>query len=442
MLFRSGITSTHIMKINPSNGQVIKEFKLGQMRRWAAAPKSFTLDFGDYDDDVTTLLTDEGEQMSQQIAGYIDILLKKRQGAGQVITDDDMDMATVVSSGQVRGVAKKGFTSTTTSGAGGRAGQMSMSGGAQRGVMMSEGFVPRAFKIENLDGASQAVKTMVEDSSQAGCPQNSNMTVVQWQSQLAQNTDQVVAQSGKLVREVESAPPDNMDAALLCATARQLAMNTGQMLAAAHSTAGAMGGDDHLLATARSVADAVAKLLAAADDVQNSPHDQDKRRALHAAMKQIEDNRAALLAAARGYSTTKPDQELLLAAAKAVAEATAKLLQSTQNTSNLMTSPNHKQSALAEARDALAAAQSLLNACKTMGPVALDPDCKGQLLKAARRLQSHIQSLESAAANSGAPQPQVDGLLNAARDVQDAIAALLNAAEASEAKPTDRKSVV
>jgi hypothetical protein len=28
------------------------------------------------------------------------------------------------------------------------------------------------------------------------------MTVVQWQSQLAQNTDQVVAQSGKLVRDV------------------------------------------------------------------------------------------------------------------------------------------------------------------------------------------------------------------------------------------------
>lgn len=30
------------------------------------------------------------------------------------------------------------------------------------------------------------------------------MTVVQWQSQLAQNTDQVVAQSGKLVREVRT----------------------------------------------------------------------------------------------------------------------------------------------------------------------------------------------------------------------------------------------
>ena len=108
----------------------------------------------------------------------------------------------------------------------------------------------------------------------------------QWQSQLAQNTDGVVAQSGKLVRETEAMPPDDMDAALLTATARQLAMTTGNMLAAAHSLAGAMGGDDYLLEQARLVADAVSKLLAAADDVTRNPHDKDKRRALRAAMKQ------------------------------------------------------------------------------------------------------------------------------------------------------------
>ena len=90
-----------------------------------------------------------------------------------------MDMATVVSGGKVRGVARKGQTSSTTSGVGGRAGQMSMAGGAQRGMLMnSEGFQPRAFKIESLDGASNAVRTMVEDSSQSGCPQTSNMSVV------------------------------------------------------------------------------------------------------------------------------------------------------------------------------------------------------------------------------------------------------------------------
>lgn len=37
----------------------------------------------------------------------------------------------------------------------------------QLGVLMSQaGFQPRAFKIENLDGAAKAVRTMVDDSGQ------------------------------------------------------------------------------------------------------------------------------------------------------------------------------------------------------------------------------------------------------------------------------------
>lgn len=213
-----------------------------------------------------------------------------------------------------------------------------------------------------------------------------------------------------------------------------------------------MGGDDHLLATARPVADAVAALLKAADDVTNSPHDSAKRAALHAAMKQIEDNKAALLAATKGFSTTKPDQELLLAAAKAVAEATTRLLRNTQDASRTMQSASHKQTAIAEAKAAIEQAQSLLNACKTLGPVALDPECKGQLLRAARGLEQHVNNLASAARNGSGDQAQIDGLLGAAHDVSDAIAKvkrctrafrltsslrqLLKAAEAAESKPT------
>lgn len=136
-------------------------------------------------------------------------------------------------------------------------------------VQGQEGFVPRSFKIESLDSAGNAVKTMVEDSSQAGCPQNSNMSVVQWQGQLAQHCEgttsgcvclavpltasrcccsirQVGERSGVCTAgQVSSrvffllASPlrPSIDAALLVATARQLALNTGNMLAAAHSTA-------------------------------------------------------------------------------------------------------------------------------------------------------------------------------------------------------------
>jgi talin len=50
------------------------------MCRWAASPTTFTLDFGDHEDDYMLLQTTEGEAISSLLAGYIDILLKKRNG--------------------------------------------------------------------------------------------------------------------------------------------------------------------------------------------------------------------------------------------------------------------------------------------------------------------------------------------------------------------------
>lgn len=47
------------------------------MRRWAASPNSFTLDFGDYSEAYYSVQTTEGETISQLIAGYIDIIIKK-----------------------------------------------------------------------------------------------------------------------------------------------------------------------------------------------------------------------------------------------------------------------------------------------------------------------------------------------------------------------------
>jgi hypothetical protein len=200
--------------------------------------------------------------------------------------------------------------------------------------MSQQGFQPRAFKIENLDGAAKAVRTMVDDSGQVWLrsflfvsirlsrsdrirccrcrrvivgvivggqsgapPPNSLLTAQQWQQQLAQHglgvvrllrfrlrvvvdgrgfvlsllcycfSDNVVLQGSKLHADVKSMNPDNIDATLLAgfffdrflfvcrseaidsvrtqrmiwlpiATARQLALVTGNMLAAAHSTAG------------------------------------------------------------------------------------------------------------------------------------------------------------------------------------------------------------
>lgn len=49
--------------------EVLKTWPLSTVRRWAASPNSFTLDFGDYADEYYSVSTTEGETISRLIAG-------------------------------------------------------------------------------------------------------------------------------------------------------------------------------------------------------------------------------------------------------------------------------------------------------------------------------------------------------------------------------------
>uniref|UniRef100_A0A672MXK3 Talin-2 n=1 Tax=Sinocyclocheilus grahami TaxID=75366 RepID=A0A672MXK3_SINGR len=74
-----GITKESVMRVDEKTKDVIQEWPLTTVKRWAASPKSFTLDFGEYQESYFSVQTTEGEQISQLIAGYIDIILKKKQ---------------------------------------------------------------------------------------------------------------------------------------------------------------------------------------------------------------------------------------------------------------------------------------------------------------------------------------------------------------------------
>ncbi|KTG37052.1 hypothetical protein cypCar_00003661 [Cyprinus carpio] len=72
-----GITKESVMRVDEKTKDVVQEWPLTTVKRWAASPKSFTLDFGEYQESYYSVQTTEGEQISQLIAGYIDIILKK-----------------------------------------------------------------------------------------------------------------------------------------------------------------------------------------------------------------------------------------------------------------------------------------------------------------------------------------------------------------------------
>ena len=74
-----GVTKESVLRLDEKTKEILKTWPLTTVRRWAASPNVFTLDFGDYQDQYYSVQTNEGEQISQLISGYIDIILKRRQ---------------------------------------------------------------------------------------------------------------------------------------------------------------------------------------------------------------------------------------------------------------------------------------------------------------------------------------------------------------------------
>jgi len=72
-----GVTKDSVLRLDEKTKEILKTWPLTTVRRWAASPNTFTLDFGDYSDQYYSVQTTEGEQIAQLIAGYIDIILKK-----------------------------------------------------------------------------------------------------------------------------------------------------------------------------------------------------------------------------------------------------------------------------------------------------------------------------------------------------------------------------
>ncbi|CAH8450100.1 unnamed protein product [Schistosoma turkestanicum] len=75
-----GITKDSVVRLDEKTKEVLKIWPLTSICKWAASSHAFTMDFGEYSpDEYYTAQTSEGEQISQLIAGYIDIILKKQK---------------------------------------------------------------------------------------------------------------------------------------------------------------------------------------------------------------------------------------------------------------------------------------------------------------------------------------------------------------------------
>jgi len=84
-----GVTKDSVLRLDEQTKNILETWPLNTVKRWAASPNSFTLDFGDYKQSYFSVQTTEGEQISQLIAGYIDIILKRKKAKDHFGIDGD-----------------------------------------------------------------------------------------------------------------------------------------------------------------------------------------------------------------------------------------------------------------------------------------------------------------------------------------------------------------
>uniref|UniRef100_A0A7N6B6Z0 Talin 1 n=1 Tax=Anabas testudineus TaxID=64144 RepID=A0A7N6B6Z0_ANATE len=401
-----GITKESVMRVDEKTKEVIQEWNLTNIKRWAASPKSFTLDFGDYQDGYYSVQTTEGEQIAQLIAGYIDIILKKKKSKDHfgmegdeesVLLEDSVSpKKSTVLQQQFNKVGKVETGSVALpaimrSGAGGpesfqmgsmpQAKQHITSGQMHRGHMpplvqqnrLFHIFVVRGFCFSLLK-ASQAWRKNKMDESK---------------HEIHSQVDAITAGTASMVNLTAGDPAETDYTAVGCAvttiSSNLTEMSKGvKLLAALMEDEGGSG--QQLLGAAKNLAFAVSEMLKTAQPANTEP-----RQNLLQAAGNVGQASGELLSHIGETDTDPQFQDMLMQLAKAVANAAAALVLKAKNVAQ-KTEDSAQQNRVIAAATQCALSTSQLVACtRVVAPTISSPVCKEQLIEAGKLVAKSVE---------------------------------------------------
>uniref|UniRef100_A0A8C3IKT1 Talin 1 n=1 Tax=Chrysemys picta bellii TaxID=8478 RepID=A0A8C3IKT1_CHRPI len=411
-----GITKECVMRVDEKTKEVIQEWNLTNIKRWAASPKSFTLDFGDYQDGYYSVQTTEGEQIAQLIAGYIDIILKKKKSKDHfglegdeestMLEDSVSPKKSTVLQQQFNRVGKVEHGSVALpaimrSGAGGpenfqvgtmpQAQQQITSGQMHRGHMPPLTSAQQAL-TGTINSSMQAVHAAQAtlDDFETLPPLGQDAASKAWRKnkmdeskhEIHSQVDAITAGTASVVNLTAGDPADTDYTAVGCAvttiSSNLTEMSKGvKLLAALMEDEG--GNGRQLLQAAKNLASAVSDLLKTAQPASVEP-----RQNLLQAAGSVGQTSGELLQQI-GESDTDPRfQDMLMQLAKAVASAAAALVLKAKNVAQ-KTEDSALQTQVIAAATQCALSTSQLVACtKVVAPTISSPVCQEQLVEAGK----------------------------------------------------------
>ncbi|KAM6976274.1 talin-1 [Tautogolabrus adspersus] len=418
-----GITKECVMRVDEKTKEVIQEWNLTNIKRWAASPKSFTLDFGDYQDGYYSVQTTEGEQIAQLIAGYIDIILKKKKSKDHfglegdeestMLEDSVSPKKSTVLQQQFNRVGKVETGSVALpaimrSGAGGpesfqmgsmpQAKQHITSGQMHRGHMPPLTSAQQALTgtINSSMHAVQAAQASLDDFDTLP-PLGTDAASQAWRKnkmdeskhEIHSQVDAITAGTASMVNLTAGDPAETDYTAVGCAvttiSSNLTEMSKGvKLLAALMDDEGANG--QQLLGAAKNLACAVSDMLKTAQPANTEP-----RQILLQAAGNVGQASGELLSHIGETDTDPQFQDMLMQLAKAVANAAAALVLKAKNVAQKSEDSAQQNRVIAAATQCALSTSQLVACTRVVAPTISSPVCQEQLIEAGKLVAKSVE---------------------------------------------------
>ncbi|KAM4829479.1 talin-2 isoform 2-T2 [Thomomys bottae] len=419
-----GITKDSVMRVDEKSKEVLQEWPLTTVKRWAASPKSFTLDFGEYQESYYSVQTTEGEQISQLIAGYIDIILKKKQSKDRFGLEGDEESTMLEESVSPKkstilqqqfnrtGKAEHGSVALPAVMRSGSSGPETFNVGSmpspQQQVMvgqMHRGHMPPLTSAQQalmgtINTSMHAVQQVHNDLSELDSlpPLGQDMASRVWvqnkvdesKHEIHSQVDAITAGTASVVNLTAGDPADTDYTAVGCAittiSSNLTEMSKGVKLLAALMDDEVGSGED-LLRAARTLAGAVSDLLKAVQPTSGEP-----RQTVLTAAGSIGQASGDLLRQIGENETDERFQDVLMSLAKAVANAAAMLVLKAKNVAQVAEDTVLQNRVIAAATQCALSTSQLVACAKVVSPTISSPVCQEQLIEAGKLVDRSVEN--------------------------------------------------
>ncbi|KAK0407513.1 hypothetical protein QR680_019234 [Steinernema hermaphroditum] len=421
-----GVNKECVMRVDAKTKEVLKEWPLEQVRRWAPSNNTFTLDFGDYLDGYYAVKTADGQKIAQLIAGYVDIIIRKKRtrdhlgiegDEGSTMLEDVVApaKATLVAHGQItKGYAEDGHVALP--GVLRTAGTLGAPG-AQYGAVSGEilqqslGRGQRARVIESQERAQRAlvgtieasIRSVAEAEEEIFKPPEIKLPDLGDPSHRRWHEERVAVEKEGVEDRIAAMGAATAEVVQLTAVVDEVDHRVGTAIATIGSNLPEMGRGVRELAAlmpdrdrAGDLVDAARKLCGAFSDflhTVNPEHEESRTTVLAAAGRVGDFSQAVISTIEEQTAEEKVFHEDLARKARNVATSTAQLVLRAKTISAECEDQALQDKVIHSATQCAYATSQLVACARVVAPSIETPSCQDQLANAAKQVARAVEDL-------------------------------------------------